>query len=99
MQKIGNTVIAILFTFLKKMWTSSMVFYFRAIFLSFLTTKISGNLLQICINWIRIAFKKQLDSAQHCKKTAGSGSAKKEYGSTALNSTLLTPGTFSAASA
>ena len=68
MQKIGNTVIAILFTFLKKMWTSSMVFYFRAIFLTFLTTEISGNLLQICINWIRIAFKKQLDSAQHCKK-------------------------------
>ena len=68
MQKIGNTVIAILFTFLKKMWTSSMVFYFRAIFLSCLTTEISGNLLQICIAGSGYALKKLLDPDPHSEE-------------------------------
>ena len=65
------------------MWTSSIDINFWVIFYVFFNSSWS-NLLQILLGWIRIRIKKAAGSGFALRRTAGSGSAKNESGSTAL---------------
>ena len=69
------------------MWTNFIVFNFWTIFFVFFNSSWS-NLLQILLGWIRIRIYKAAGSGSALRWTVGSGSAKNECGSTALNTTM-----------
>ena len=69
------------------MWTNFIVFNFWTIFFVFFNSSWS-NLLQILLGWIRIRIYKAAGSGSALRWTVGSGLAKNECGSTALNTTM-----------
>ena len=72
--------------FVSKFAPAPLFFTFEQYFMFFSTKKTLHKVifLQICLRWIRIRILKAAGSGSAFRKTAGPGSAKNEWGSTAL---------------